>query len=94
MKKSLIGPAFIMIAGISGIMASCDKTKDNTLPGDPVPIELTLKQKGVVEAANEFAFDFFVPIVTEQKGAENIMISLQCHQRTLNDAERCCWRDL
>jgi serpin B len=75
MKKSLIGPAFIMIAGISGIMASCDKTKDNTLPGDPVPIELTLKQKGVVEAANEFAFDFFVPIVTEQKGAENIMIS-------------------
>jgi len=75
MKKSLIGPAFIMIAGISGILTSCDKTKDNTLPGDPVPIELTLKQKEVVDSANKFAFDLFVPIITEKQGAENIMIS-------------------
>ncbi len=67
--------AFIMIAGIFGSMTSCENTKDTTPPGDPVPIDLTVKQKEVVEAANEFAFDFFVPIVTEQKGAENIMVS-------------------
>jgi serpin B len=29
----------------------------------------------VVNAANEFAFDLFVPIITESKGQENIMIS-------------------
>ncbi len=75
MKKSLIGHALIMIAGISAIMASCNKTNDNNLPGDPVPIDLTLKQKEVVDSANKFAFDLFVPIITENKGAENIMIS-------------------
>ena len=75
MKKSLIGYAFILIAGISGIMTSCDKTKDNNLPGDPVTIDLTLKQKEVVDSANKFAFDLFVPIITENQGAENIMIS-------------------
>ncbi|MGB8358408.1 MAG: serpin family protein [Bacteroidales bacterium] len=75
MKKSLIGHALIMIAGISAIMASCNKTNDNNLPGDPVPIDLTLKQKEVVDSANKFAFDLFVPIITENQGAENIMIS-------------------
>jgi len=64
-----------MIAGISAIMASCDKTKDEPLPGDPVPIDLTLKQKEVIDSANRFAFDLFVPIITENNGAGNIMIS-------------------
>jgi len=75
MKNTMFSLAFIIIAGISGSMTSCENTKDTTPPGDPVPIDLTVKQKEVVEAANEFAFDFFVPIVTEQKGAENIMVS-------------------
>ena len=75
MKKSMFSLPFIMIAGIFGSMTSCENTKDTTPPGDPVQIDLTVKQKAVVEAANEFAFDFFVPIVTGQKGAENIMIS-------------------
>jgi serpin B len=67
--------SFKMFAGIFGSMTSCEKKQDNTLPGDPVPIELTLKQKEVVNSANKFAFDLFVPIITEKKGAENIMIS-------------------
>jgi len=75
MKKSMFSLPFIMIAGIFGSMTSCENTKYTTPPGDPVQIDLTVKQKAVVEAANEFAFDFFVPIVTGQKGAENIMIS-------------------
>ncbi len=70
----MLSLTFILIAGIFGSLTSCEKTKDNT-PGEPVPIDLTVKEKAVVEAANEFAFDFFVPIVTEQKGTENIMVS-------------------
>lgn len=75
MKRERLFTAFIAIAAISGIMASCERTKNDPPPGDPVPIELTLKQKDVVDSANKFAFDLFLPIVAEKKGAENIMIS-------------------
>ncbi|HUW93689.1 MAG TPA: serpin family protein [Bacteroidales bacterium] len=74
MKSSMMNLTFIMIAGISGALISCEK-KSDPLPGDPVVINLTLKQKEVIEAANKFAFDLFVPVITEKKGAENIMIS-------------------
>jgi serine protease inhibitor len=75
MKTSVISLSIVLLACISGILTSCQKTKDDSLPGDPVTIDLTLKQKEVVDSANKFAFDLFVPIVTEKKGAENIMIS-------------------
>jgi len=74
MKSSMMNLTFIMIAGISGALISCEK-KSDPLPGDTVVINLTLKQKEVIEAANKFAFDLFVPVITEKKGAENIMIS-------------------
>ncbi|MDZ7633929.1 MAG: serpin family protein [Bacteroidales bacterium] len=75
MKRERLFTAVIAIAALSGIMASCERTKNDPPPGDPVPIELTLKQKDVVDSANKFAFDLFLPIVAEKKGAENIMIS-------------------
>ena len=75
MKNTMFSLTLIMISGLFGSMTSCEKTKLSALPGDPVPIELSLKQKNVVDAANKFAFDLFVPIITEKKGAENIMIS-------------------
>lgn len=75
MKRAITGFALLLLAAISGMIVSCDRQKDDPLPGDPVPIELSLKQKEVVEAANKFAFDLFVPIITEKAGAENIMIS-------------------
>ena len=75
MKREKIFTAILTIAAITGIMASCEKSKNDPPPGDPVPIELTLKQKDVVDSANKFAFDLFIPIVAEKKGAENIMIS-------------------
>ncbi len=74
MKREVF-TALITITVISGILASCERTKNDPPPGDPVPIELTLKQKDVVDSANKFAFDLFLPIVAEKKGAENIMIS-------------------
>jgi len=75
MKRERLFTVVITIAAFSGIMASCERTKNDPPPGDPVPIELTLKQKDVVDSANKFAFDLFLPIVAEKKGAENIMIS-------------------
>jgi serpin B len=75
MKNVMFILTLIAIAGLSASMTSCEKSKESTPPGDPVPIELSLKQKEVVSSANEFAFDLFVPIITEKKGAENIMIS-------------------
>lgn len=65
----------LTLAAISGIMASCESTRNDPPAGDPVLIELSLKQKDVVDSANKFAFDLFVPVVAEKKGSENIMIS-------------------
>ena len=75
MKRDLRFIAILVLAAISGTIVSCDRQKDDPLPGDPVPIALTLKQKDVIDSANKFAFDLFVPIVSEKKGSENIMIS-------------------
>jgi serine protease inhibitor len=75
MKNTMFSLTLIMISGLFGSMTSCEKTKLSAPPGDPVPIELSLKQKEVIVSANKFAFDLFVPIITEKKGAENIMIS-------------------
>jgi serine protease inhibitor len=75
MKLIASATAMLMLAGISGIYISCERLKDDPLPGDPVPIELTLKQKEIVDSANKFAFDIFKPIVGETKGSENMMIS-------------------
>jgi len=75
MKRAVTGFPLLLLATISGMVISCDRQKDDPPPGDPVPIELSLKQKEVVEAANRFAFDLFVPIINEKADAENIMIS-------------------
>lgn len=75
MKSTALSLAITIIAGLFIPMTSCERTKDEPLPGEPVQIDLTLKQKEVVDAANEFAFDLFVPIINEAKGPGNIMIS-------------------
>lgn len=75
MKGVMTGIALLLITGTPATMTSCERTKNDTPPGDPVQIELSLKQKEIVESANKFAFDLFLPIITERKGAENIMIS-------------------
>ena len=75
MKGVMTGFALLLITGTPATMTSCERTNNDTPPGDPVQIELSLKQKEIVESANKFAFDLFLPIITEKKGAENIMIS-------------------
>jgi serine protease inhibitor len=75
MKNRKIDFTTILIFLIPAIFFSCERIKDDPLPGDPVPIDLTLKQKEIVDSANKFAFDIFKPVVGEVKGSENIMIS-------------------
>ncbi len=75
MKNSMFSLTFILIAGLSGSMTSCENTKDNTTPGDPVPIDLSLKQKEVVASANKFAFDLFVPVLYRERWSREFMIS-------------------
>ena len=75
MKRTAITLAMLLLAAISGIIISCERLKDDPQPGDPVPIDLTLKQKEIVDSANKFAFDIFRPIVGEAKGSANMMIS-------------------
>lgn len=75
MKNQITVLAVLLIAAVTVLAASCERQKDDPLPGDPVPIELTLKQKEVVDSANKFAFDIFKPLIGETKGSENLMIS-------------------
>jgi serpin B len=75
MKKRITGLTVLMVTAVTVMTVSCERQKDDPLPGDPVPIELTLKQKEVVDSANRFAFDIIKPIIGETKGSENLMIS-------------------
>lgn len=75
MKNTVLSLVIVLVSASFISMTSCERTENNTPPGDPVAIQLTLKQKEVVESANKFAFDLFVPIITGEKGAENMMIS-------------------
>jgi len=55
--------------------SGCEKEVIEELPGDPVPIELSLTEKSLSGSSNEFSFDIFKLIVEGESEAENIMIS-------------------
>ena len=75
MKKGIYGRGMLLFTCITASLISCDRLKDDPPPGDPVPVDLTLKQKEVVDSANAFAFDLFRPIIEEADGGENLMVS-------------------
>lgn len=75
MKNRITGLAVLLLTALTVMAVSCERQNEDPLPGDPVPIELTLKQKEVIDSANRFAFDIFKPVVSETKGSENVMIS-------------------
>jgi serine protease inhibitor len=72
MKKNIISYYSFLVFTLMLIMVSCEKTNDT--PGDPVPINLTLKQASLVTSENTFAFDIFREILKSQAD-ENIIIS-------------------
>lgn len=73
MKKSIFKTAAFILFALMFVIVSCEKTKDSP-PGDPVPINLTLKQASLVSSENKFAFDIFREILKSQAD-ENIIIS-------------------
>jgi serine protease inhibitor len=54
---------------------SCERSKDKDIPGDPVQIILTEKQKEVVDQSNSFAFNLFNQVLSSKTDGKNIMIS-------------------
>ena len=48
MKKKILKTGLIASLAISMIILSCEKTPDNKLPDQPVPIDLTLKQVSLI----------------------------------------------
>jgi len=73
MKKTAVVLGILSSVIFTSILVSCEKAKD--IPGDPVPILLTEKQKEVIDQSNNFAFNLFKEIITNKKSSENIMIS-------------------
>jgi serine protease inhibitor len=73
MKRIIFKTGAFLLFSLTLTLVSCEKTKD-TPPGDPVPINLTLKQASLVTSENTFAFDIFREILKSQ-GDENIIIS-------------------
>jgi serpin B len=53
---------------------SCSKTDDN-LPTDPVPINITTDQAGLIESENSFAFDIFSEVLNSSEEGTNVIIS-------------------
>lgn len=54
---------------------SCNKTADQRLPVEPVPINLTSDQVSLILSENTFAFDIFKKILEYSDESANIMIS-------------------
>ncbi len=68
----------VLLAAIALLIApnqGCKKEAVEDLPGDPVPIELSLIEKSLSTSSNQFSFDIFKLIVEDETESENIMIS-------------------
>jgi serine protease inhibitor len=78
-KFSLMKNRFVIRTGIPAILIpmlliSCSKTEE-TLPKNPVQINLTQDQAGVIESGNSFAFDIFRTIINNNGENENVILS-------------------
>lgn len=65
----------IPVITMAVLLSSCEKSDGNDLPGEPVEIIMESYQRDVISSANKFAFDLFSPVLSDNKGTENIMIS-------------------
>ncbi|MFH0842674.1 MAG: serpin family protein [Bacteroidota bacterium] len=74
MKKNIL-LSILVLFSITFFFLKCTKSPDDTLPTDPVEIELTSEQIALVESENSFAFDVFSRIMENEGSGKNIMIS-------------------
>jgi serine protease inhibitor len=68
-----IAVAFLLIFSLS--LFACKKESVETLPTDPVPINLSTDQVALIESESSFAFDIFRKVVEKAGVSENVIIS-------------------
>jgi len=68
--KTLVLASIILLSGVSN---SCDKEKET--PGEVKPVQLTEKQRMVVNRSNTFGFDFFRKVYEKSGNEKNLMVS-------------------
>lgn len=65
--------AFLVILPLT--ILSCNKQSVETVPTDPVPINLTADQIALISSENSFAFDIFKRVIENSTESENVIIS-------------------
>jgi serine protease inhibitor len=62
MKSIISGSLSSILLLFTLLLTSCSKN-DETLPKEPVPIDLTQDQVALIESGNAFAFDIFSKVI-------------------------------
>jgi len=75
MKKYNFKAAIALFFAIPVIFLSCKKEPVETLPVDPVPINLTNDQVALIASENSFALDIFKKVIENSPESENVIIS-------------------
>jgi serpin B len=75
MKINNMTVILIPLITMAVLLSSCEKNDGKDLPGEPAEIILESYQRDVISSANRFAFDLFNPVLSDNKGTENIIIS-------------------
>lgn len=77
--RNISKTGLLVAAAISLVtIPSCEKSGTNDQPinpGNPIKISTEVYQREVIDSANKFAFNLFLPVLADAKGDENIMIS-------------------
>jgi serine protease inhibitor len=91
MKNNLPKSFLVLSFSVSLFLFSCSKDPVETLPIDPVPINLTADQVSLIESENSFAFDIFKQVAGTASESQNLIISplsISCAlSMTLNGAK-------
>ena len=75
MKKIILKAAILPLFVIPFVFLSCHKETVETLPKEPVQIDLTTDQVSLITSENTFALDIFRKVVENSDESQNVIIS-------------------
>jgi serine protease inhibitor len=75
MKNLAVKTSTIFSLSLALFFLSCNKTTEDNLPVEPVPINLTSDQVLLIRSGNAFAFDIFKKTLENSGESENLIIS-------------------
>ena len=75
MKKYGLISLISLFAITSLILSSCKKSSGETLPTEPVKIDISADQISLISSENTFAFDVFNKVIEKSGESENVIIS-------------------